>query len=596
MTSITLSSPEFYKGGSGGVSAVVGYESHANRVARYSFTAPEGGASALRLAFSGNSKGNGVYPSLGFFVGTDPDSHADAGMGSPCTGTLTLLEDYVSYSGSADLVLLPNTTYYVWLFPITETFGWMHWSRSTGAAIISLSGAATSALTVSDGILGEPQILEVERYADTTHTLTCTFGDRTETVISQTNAEAITWTPPLSLAEQCPNALSAPAVYTLETFSGGVSIGSRSVTRLLTVPESCVPDLGCSWVDTASHRSFYDALVQQVSKLEVTVEAAGIYGSSIRSTAVLVDGKPYSGGVLESAGQVELTVTATDSRGRTAKTTEMLTVESYSFPKVALTAIRVDGDGNLDDMGEFAKLTVTCTGTDLDTGILPMVGVGRLGEEVEMFDLNGTTYTVTLDAPSTESPTFWALYTDAIMAPARAEAQLSIGYATLDVLSGGKGIAFGTTATQEGFHCAMPAYFTGGLQLGTADLADFVVEQKEISIVADGGREAGKWLMTLWNSGFCELRTRVRFPNVNATAAWGAVYTGFLTGSDIPYPVTFREVPACTVTPAYNNSNCWLATCDGTGSTTVTPRYQIVRPTSATVSVYLNYYACGYIA
>jgi hypothetical protein len=40
---------------------------------------------------------------------------------------------------------------------------------------------------------------------------------------------------------------------------------------------------------------------------------------------------------------------------------------------------------------------------------------------------------------------------------------LSTGYATLDLLKGGKGIAFGKSATREGFECAMPAYFTGGI-------------------------------------------------------------------------------------------------------------------------------------
>jgi len=40
---------------------------------------------------------------------------------------------------------------------------------------------------------------------------------------------------------------------------------------------------------------------------------------------------------------------------------------------------------------------------------------------------------------------------------------LSTGYATMDLLAGGKGISFGRTATREGFDCAMPAYFSGGL-------------------------------------------------------------------------------------------------------------------------------------
>ena len=40
---------------------------------------------------------------------------------------------------------------------------------------------------------------------------------------------------------------------------------------------------------------------------------------------------------------------------------------------------------------------------------------------------------------------------------------LSTGYATLDLLAGGKGISFGKAATIEGFDCAMAAYFRNGL-------------------------------------------------------------------------------------------------------------------------------------
>ena len=44
---------------------------------------------------------------------------------------------------------------------------------------------------------------------------------------------------------------------------------------------------------------------------------------------------------------------------------------------------------------------------------------------------------------------------------------LSTAYATIDLLYGGKGIAFGTTALQEGFWCAMNAHFTGDVSMGS---------------------------------------------------------------------------------------------------------------------------------
>ena len=145
MENITLTSPVFYKNGKAGVSAVVGYESSSNRVARYTFTAPAGGATAVSLAFSGNWTGRGEKPKLAFYIGTDPDSHADAGQGSEATGQLTLQADYLSYAGSAEILLLPGVTYYVWLFPTTKTDHSLASSLSANicANFLGLGNAAT---------------------------------------------------------------------------------------------------------------------------------------------------------------------------------------------------------------------------------------------------------------------------------------------------------------------------------------------------------------------------------------------------------------------------------------------------------------------
>ena len=43
---------------------------------------------------------------------------------------------------------------------------------------------------------------------------------------------------------------------------------------------------------------------------------------------------------------------------------------------------------------------------------------------------------------------------------------ISVGYATIDFLKGGRGIAFGTTALTAGFKCAMDADFTGDTVIG----------------------------------------------------------------------------------------------------------------------------------
>ena len=104
---------------------------NAVRVLRYTFTTPAEGASSFSLLISRcDDNPNGGNPALRFYVTTSEDSHMTAVGGSYAyDGTLT--RRYVSgnewnyeyYSETISKVLLPNTTYYLWVFPATNNVG-----------------------------------------------------------------------------------------------------------------------------------------------------------------------------------------------------------------------------------------------------------------------------------------------------------------------------------------------------------------------------------------------------------------------------------------------------------------------------------------
>ena len=120
MAEIVLSNATFYMNGISGVSGVVGNEAGGNRVVRYTMTSPATGASNVALSFVENWREGGTIPeTLRFYIGTSATSHENAGSSSEYTGTLTRSTGeypvWSTYSGSADVVLLPNATYYVWV-------------------------------------------------------------------------------------------------------------------------------------------------------------------------------------------------------------------------------------------------------------------------------------------------------------------------------------------------------------------------------------------------------------------------------------------------------------------------------------------------
>ena len=129
---IELVNGVYYKNGEPGVSTVVGYESESTRVVRYTIQAPPEGAQSVRLTFytAGRRGEYSKHIPIRFFIGTDPDSHANAGADAEYLGQLILGDDFLTFTGSAEIILLPNQTYYVWAFPGENTAGWYYWEYS----------------------------------------------------------------------------------------------------------------------------------------------------------------------------------------------------------------------------------------------------------------------------------------------------------------------------------------------------------------------------------------------------------------------------------------------------------------------------------
>ena len=133
---------------------------------------------------------------------------------------------------------------------------------------------------------------------------------------------------------------------------------------------------------------------------------------------------------------------------------------------------------------------------------------------------------------------------------------------------------------------------------GSYDIKDFVKERSTSAIAASSPRAASTWHVTKWNSGLVELHARVTFNSVAVTSAWGSMYSGKITNSNITYPVTFKDKPMCQVSPEFNSGgDYWLSTCEkAVASTTNAPMFQATRPSSApSVDVVLNYYVRGKI-
>lgn len=191
-----------------------------------------------------------------------------------------------------------------------------------------------------------------------THTVVFSFGSYTKsnTGVGTSTSYAI----PTSWINAMPSAASGTAKVTVTTYSGSTKIGSAvSKNFTVTVPASVVPTIsGVTIAETVSGiNAQFGGFVQSKSRAKITTTAAGVYGSTIKAYKTVLDGKTYTGsapttGVLNTAGNRTVTITVTDSRGRTASTTRTITVIAYAAPKInTFTAIRANGLGSADDNG-----------------------------------------------------------------------------------------------------------------------------------------------------------------------------------------------------------------------------------------------------
>ena len=341
-------------------------------------------------------------------------------------------------------------------------------SGSDSAQLDAITKASQPEVPTS-AYLGQAIPITINRFSPSyTHTLEYSFGS-VSGVIAQGVGSAVQWMPPLELAWQIPNAASSVATITCTTMSGGKSMGSRQATILLQVPDSVRPTAQADWEDLSGAYASVGTLVQNISKLSVSVHGTGAYGSTITGASVRLNGKAYGGGYLMDSGELSLEVSVTDSRGRVGSKAYPITVAPYAVPTVKLTASRYNTSGNADDNGILAKIQVSGFTTQVGERNEATLTL-HYGNETDVvaLPLGSYVYERMLEADPDETMAISATVSDRLTSASQAMT-LSTGYATLDLLAGGKGISFGKAATRVGFECAMKAYFGGGLYEVHAD-------------------------------------------------------------------------------------------------------------------------------
>lgn len=311
------------------------------------------------------------------------------------TGSFTISIDYQADETFSKYIRLePNDT---WVLAATRTVtvkhnndGSMSLAISAKGGISGLSFSSTScfATVILDTIprataptfgastqtIGSNMIIYLNA-ADASfyHTITYSWGSLNGTIGSNLKTSK-TWEIPIDFCTGVPNGTQGTLFITVETFtSTGASLGKVTRSTPCNVPASVVPTISAVTItDTGGNvPTGWGVYVRGKSVLHVNVTASGKYYSSIRSYSIKALGvtearNDVDMGITSEAGSVEVEVTVTDSRGRTASTKKTITVQEYSEPTIeTFTLERANNLGTVVDNGTFAKIKLKGSGSSV---------------------------------------------------------------------------------------------------------------------------------------------------------------------------------------------------------------------------------------
>lgn len=200
-----------------------------------------------------------------------------------------------------------------------------------------------------------------------THKIYATWNGKTSelvTIASGTTTPSFSYTIPTAWEKDLPNSTSGIATFTLETFSGSTSVGSKSVNATIKVRSSVVPSIDSIEItDANSVCAGIGQIVQSQSRLKFAITYSGAQGSTVTSVSTKFEGQTYNGssfttGIVQGSGSISYTTTIYDSRGRSSQISGKVTVSAYSSPSLTnVSAKRSDSNYVVDEAsGTYALL------------------------------------------------------------------------------------------------------------------------------------------------------------------------------------------------------------------------------------------------
>ena len=354
----------------------------------------------LYIRATGNNAGYLIFMNtMTVTTGTKVDAFNITTKVSPA-GSGTLAANKTSAAAGETITLTRTDAAGYWFSGYSSspavTISGNQFTMPAAAVTITANHRKRSTATLNRSTLegGGTAVLTIQAEAAYAHKYKLSFGTGMETdwVDVAAGTTSVTIQIPENWSAAIPNQSSKTGgTLQLQTWYGTTNIGTYTSQGLeYVVPAGAVPTVGTitasieRTIGGVTYANVGDYYVQNHCGVRIQAAAQGAQGSTVQSMTVTISGYTGSGhtttvlaasvdwtsALLSIAGTATITVTATDSRGRTGSATAEITVSAYSAPAGSIAVRRVDTDGDDDDMGTFGKYAISKSYTQIGTNAL----------------------------------------------------------------------------------------------------------------------------------------------------------------------------------------------------------------------------------
>ena len=368
----------------------------------------------------------------------------------------------------------------------------------------TIARASSPSCSTNSPTLGTAFTINTNRASSSfTHTLKYRFnnGSNTGTIATGVNT-SYSYTPPLSFASSVTTATSFNFAVICETYSGSTLIGTKEVVVTMNIPSSVKPSISSVTIaDAKGYTAYASGYVVGRSTPKVTVAASGSYSSTIKSYSITCEGVNKTGtannqtfGAVAAAGTRTVSVTVTDSRGRTATSSKTFTAVANSF--FALTSSSYvkrwnTSSNSEDDESTTVRLNIGLTWSAFSAKNIATIDIDYKTESAATWTpiVNATTnsagsYTYTANRTGYANTTayiFRVMATDKLGNTFTANYKIETAKPVLDFKGDGTGLGIGKVSSISNtmdvgfetmfrdtvhYHAPMKGYYAQGLADG----------------------------------------------------------------------------------------------------------------------------------